>query len=149
MTSSRTWASRSSRRRPQISSSTIEDTPTAVLVRQVLGAIAEFEKASLVVARLKAARDRKIAQGTDLALIERLTQERDQARRELELALQSVQPRVVGPDNPSRCFVCLRRRPEVKVMLDLSRRRQEVFLCDECIDEMSRMSNERAARLEQ
>ena len=80
----------------------------------------------------------------DLALIERLTQERDQARRELELALQSVQPRVVGPDNPSRCFVCLRRRP--KVMLDLSRRRQEVFLCDECIDEMSRM---RAARLEQ
>jgi hypothetical protein len=85
----------------------------------------------------------------DLALIERLTQERDQARRELELALPSVQPRVVGPDNPSRCFVCLRRRPEVKVMLDLSRRRQEVFLCDECIDEMSRMSNERAARLEQ
>ena len=39
-----------------------EDTPTAVLVRQVLGAIAEFEKASLV-AKLKAARDRKIAQG--------------------------------------------------------------------------------------
>jgi DNA invertase Pin-like site-specific DNA recombinase len=39
-----------------------QDTPTAVLVRQVLGAIAEFEKASLV-AKLKAARDRKIAQG--------------------------------------------------------------------------------------
>jgi DNA invertase Pin-like site-specific DNA recombinase len=39
-----------------------EDTPTAVLVRQVLGAIAQFEKASLV-AKLKAARDRKIAQG--------------------------------------------------------------------------------------
>jgi DNA invertase Pin-like site-specific DNA recombinase len=34
-----------------------EDTPTAVLVRQVLGAIAQFEKASLV-ARLKLARDR-------------------------------------------------------------------------------------------
>jgi DNA invertase Pin-like site-specific DNA recombinase len=33
-----------------------------VLVRQVLGAIAQFEKASLV-AKLKAARDRKIAQG--------------------------------------------------------------------------------------
>jgi resolvase-like protein len=33
----------------------VEDTPTAVLVRQVLGAIAQFEKASLV-ARLKAAR---------------------------------------------------------------------------------------------
>jgi DNA invertase Pin-like site-specific DNA recombinase len=37
-----------------------EDTPTAVLVRQVLGAISQFEKATLV-AKLKAARDRKIA----------------------------------------------------------------------------------------
>ena len=36
----------------------LEDTPTAVLVRQVLGAISQFEKASLV-AKLKAARDRK------------------------------------------------------------------------------------------
>ena len=36
----------------------IEDTPTATLVRQVLGAIAEFEKATLV-AKLRAARDRK------------------------------------------------------------------------------------------
>ena len=36
----------------------IEDTPTAVLVRQVLGAIAEFEKASTV-AKLAVARKRK------------------------------------------------------------------------------------------
>jgi DNA invertase Pin-like site-specific DNA recombinase len=36
----------------------IEDTPTAVLVRQVLGAIAQFEKASTV-AKLAAARKRK------------------------------------------------------------------------------------------
>lgn len=35
-----------------------EDTPTAVLVRQVLGAISQFEKAQLV-QKLKAARDRK------------------------------------------------------------------------------------------
>jgi DNA invertase Pin-like site-specific DNA recombinase len=35
-----------------------EDTPTAKMVRSVLGAIAEFEKATLV-AKLKAARDRK------------------------------------------------------------------------------------------
>jgi DNA invertase Pin-like site-specific DNA recombinase len=35
-----------------------EETPTAVLVRQVLGAIAQFEKASLV-AKLRAARNRK------------------------------------------------------------------------------------------
>src|SRR5262245_47338941 len=39
-----------------------EDTPTAVLVRQVLGAISQFEKASLV-AKLRAARERKIAAG--------------------------------------------------------------------------------------
>jgi DNA invertase Pin-like site-specific DNA recombinase len=38
-----------------------EETPTAVLVRQVLGAIYEFEKATLV-AKLKAARDRKRAE---------------------------------------------------------------------------------------
>jgi DNA invertase Pin-like site-specific DNA recombinase len=37
-----------------------EDTPTAVLVRRVLGAIAQFEKASLV-AKLRAARERKRA----------------------------------------------------------------------------------------
>jgi DNA invertase Pin-like site-specific DNA recombinase len=36
----------------------VEDTPTAVLVRQVLGAIAQFEKAS-VVAKLATARKRK------------------------------------------------------------------------------------------
>jgi DNA invertase Pin-like site-specific DNA recombinase len=36
----------------------VEDTPTAVLVRQVLGAIAQFEKAGLV-AKLAAARKRK------------------------------------------------------------------------------------------
>jgi DNA invertase Pin-like site-specific DNA recombinase len=36
----------------------IEDTPTAVLVRQVLGAIAQFEKATTV-AKPKAARQRK------------------------------------------------------------------------------------------
>jgi len=35
-----------------------EDTPTAVMVRQILGAVAQFEKTSLVV-KLKAARDRK------------------------------------------------------------------------------------------
>lgn len=37
------------------------DTPTARLVRQVLGAVAEFEKASLV-AKLKGARDRRSAE---------------------------------------------------------------------------------------
>jgi DNA invertase Pin-like site-specific DNA recombinase len=35
-----------------------EETPTAVMVRQILGAVAQFEKASLV-AKLRGARDRK------------------------------------------------------------------------------------------
>jgi hypothetical protein len=39
-----------------------EDTPTAVLVRQVLGAIAQFDKATTI-AKLKAARDRILQTG--------------------------------------------------------------------------------------
>ncbi len=38
----------------------LDDTPTAVLIRQVLGAVAQFEKAALV-AKLKGARERKKA----------------------------------------------------------------------------------------
>jgi DNA invertase Pin-like site-specific DNA recombinase len=40
----------------------LNDTPTAVLIRQVLGAVAQFEKA-MVVSKLKGARDRKRATG--------------------------------------------------------------------------------------
>ena len=36
----------------------LDKTPTAVLIRQVLGAVSQFEKAALV-AKLKAARERK------------------------------------------------------------------------------------------
>ena len=43
-------------------SSFLDDTPTANLVRQVLGAIAEFDKA-MTVAKLRGARDRKRAKG--------------------------------------------------------------------------------------
>jgi DNA invertase Pin-like site-specific DNA recombinase len=42
--------------------SALLEKPSGLLVRQVLGAIAQFEKAS-VVAKLKAARDRRIAAG--------------------------------------------------------------------------------------
>ena len=38
----------------------LEDTPTATLIRQILGAVSEFEKAALV-AKLKGARERKKA----------------------------------------------------------------------------------------
>jgi len=37
----------------------VEDTPTSVLIRQILGAVSQFEKASLV-AKLKGARERKM-----------------------------------------------------------------------------------------
>jgi DNA invertase Pin-like site-specific DNA recombinase len=40
----------------------IEDTPTAGLIRQVLGAVSEFDKA-MTVAKLRGARDRKRATG--------------------------------------------------------------------------------------
>lgn len=40
----------------------VEDTPTAVLIRQILGAVAQFDKA-LTVAKLRAARDRMKAAG--------------------------------------------------------------------------------------
>jgi DNA invertase Pin-like site-specific DNA recombinase len=56
MTCSKVSASRSFPHRPP--GFFTEDTPTAVLVRQVLGAIAQFEKASAV-AKLAAARKRK------------------------------------------------------------------------------------------
>ncbi len=38
----------------------VDDTPTAVLIRQILGAVAQFDKA-MTVAKLKGARDRKSA----------------------------------------------------------------------------------------
>lgn len=40
----------------------LDDTPTANLIRQVLGAVSEFEKA-MVVSKLRAARERKRATG--------------------------------------------------------------------------------------
>lgn len=39
-----------------------DDTPTAILIRQILGSVAQFDK-TMTVSKLKAARDRKIAQG--------------------------------------------------------------------------------------
>ena len=72
-------------------------------------------------------------------LIERLTRmtrERDRALQELELAQRAVQPRPVGPDHPSRCSVCLKRRDEVKAMFTNPRPHNQFFVCNECIAEM-------------
>jgi DNA invertase Pin-like site-specific DNA recombinase len=72
----------------------LDDTPTAVLIRQVLGAVSQFEKAALV-AKLKGARQRKRATGVKVegrknyfesrpdtaALAQRLAQEPLNGRR--------------------------------------------------------------------
>src|SRR5215468_7913115 len=69
-----------------------EDTPTAVLVRQVLGAIAQFEKTSLV-AKLKAARDRKKA-ATGKCEGRKTYAERDPELVKAAKALQAQRPRL-------------------------------------------------------
>ena len=86
------------------------------------------------------------------ARIEELTQERDRARQELGQARQElelahrVQPRAVGPDHPNRCSVCLKQRNAVKAMFTSPRRHHQFSLCNECIDEMYRASNEFIAK---
>jgi hypothetical protein len=86
------------------------------------------------------------------ARIEELTQERDRARQELGQARQElelahrVQPRAVGPDHPNRCSVCLKQRNAVKAMFTSPRRHHQFSLCNECIDEMYRVSNEFIAK---
>jgi hypothetical protein len=86
------------------------------------------------------------------ARIEELTQERDRARQELGQARQElelahrVQPRAVGPDHPNRCSVCLKQRNAVMAMFTSPRRHHQFSLCNECIDEMYRVSNEFIAK---
>ena len=81
----------------------LEDTPTAVLIRQVLGAVSQFEKSNLV-AKLKAARDRKKADtgkcGGRLSMLERdphiveaakrLSEEKHRSLREIAVELQTM-----------------------------------------------------------
>ncbi|HEY5793724.1 MAG TPA: recombinase family protein [Bosea sp. (in: a-proteobacteria)] len=87
-----------------------DDTPTASLIRQVLGAVAQFEK-SMLVAKLRGARDRKSremgrrieggAGGIDAALgakIKRLTKTRSGKARSLrEIATELQRLGVVNP----------------------------------------------------
>ena len=49
----------------------------------------------------------------------------DRLREKLELEL-----RAAGPDDPGRCFICLRRRDEVEGMFKFPRRHFTVFICD-------------------
>jgi ClpX C4-type zinc finger len=82
----------------------------------------------------------------DRQRIEGLTRQLDQARRELAAAHQGIGPRAAGPDDPGRCFYCLKRQDEVKVMLKAARPRFTVFTCNECVDEMRQESDEIIAR---
>jgi hypothetical protein len=59
-------------------------------------------------------------------LIERLTRERDEARRELALRLREV--------GEGRCFLCLKRSDEVDVMTEAPRSYFNLLLCNECIE---------------
>jgi hypothetical protein len=93
--------------------------------------------------------ERATAPEQDQELIERLTQvtrERDRALQELELARRAVQLKPVGPDLPSRCSVCLKRRDEVKAMFTNPRPHNQFFVCNECISEMHHRCNEIIAR---
>jgi hypothetical protein len=75
-------------------------------------------------------------QAADRPRIEELKRQLDQARRELVAAHQAIDPRAAGLDDPGRCFYCLKRQDEVKVMLKAARPRFTVFTCNECVDEM-------------
>jgi DNA invertase Pin-like site-specific DNA recombinase len=99
-----------------------EDTPTAVLVRQVLGAIAQFEKTSLV-AKLKAARDRKKAATgkcggrrsycearPDVVALAKQLQARGMSLRKIRPANCAV--RAAGAPAAQHALVAHRRRPE-------------------------------------
>jgi uncharacterized membrane protein YccC len=93
--------------------------------------------------------ERATAPEQDKELIERLAQvmqERDRALQELELARQAVQLKSVGPDLPSRCSVCRKRRDEVKAMFTNPRPHNHFFVCNECISEMHQRCNEIIAR---
>ncbi len=68
----------------------LDDTPTARLIRQVLGAVSEFEKAMLV-AKLKGARDRKRRNGVKVEGRKSIAEQRPET---VELA------RLIGPGAP-------------------------------------------------
>ena len=63
-----------------------------------------------------------------------VTWERDRLLQELEIVHYG--PRLVGPDNPSRCHMCHRGRSDELKIVDLSRRYAQLFLCYECVDKL-------------
>lgn len=81
-----------------------DETPTAVMIRQILGAVAQFEKAQLV-AKLRAARDRKRAEtgrcgGTEPAAPEVVRMAKRLSRRGLSLRKISAEMAAAGHLGP-------------------------------------------------
>ena len=90
-----------------------EDTPTAVLVRQVLGAIAQFEKTSLV-AKLRAARDRKIAAGEKCGGRKSYAEARPEVvALARELSDQRMSLRKISASSPAEASLTAKGRPYV------------------------------------
>jgi len=85
------------------------------------------------------------APASDQTLVDELRHDLDRARR--ELTLLTAPATAVEPGNPARCFICLRRRDEVPVMLTAERRRFQLFLCDGCIEEFHRLASEKLDKL--
>lgn len=71
-------------------------------------------------------------------LIEKLTREREQARKELEIARRGAHPKPLGHDDQNPCSRCRKGRADVKVMLKVPLPDSVVFLCNDCIDQMRR-----------
>jgi DNA invertase Pin-like site-specific DNA recombinase len=107
-----------------------EDTPTAVLVRQVLGAIAQFDKATTV-AKLKAARDRKIAAG-----------EKCGGRKSYAEARKPASP-ARGSDRPAATRTCM-DRPASRARI--ARRRQNCPPLQSLLGASDRSANRARAR---
>jgi hypothetical protein len=87
----------------------------------------------------------------DQELIERLmqvTRECDQLRKELEFVThRGAEPRSVGPDHPSRCSVCRKRRDQVKAMFTNPRPHDQKSLRHREIARRERLQAGRAASL--
>jgi hypothetical protein len=71
------------------------------------------------------------------SLIEKLTRERDRARRQLELA-RPARLEAVRPDDQNLCSRCRKGRSDVKVVLKVPMADSVLFFCNDCIDQMRR-----------
>jgi hypothetical protein len=71
-------------------------------------------------------------------LIEKLTRERDRARRQFVELARPARLEAVGPDDQNRCSRCRKGRSDVKVVLKVPMADSVLFLCNDCIDQMRR-----------